>query len=269
MMTAVLKNRCLMMVVFVLFCFAIPTVSPAEDIQCAGQYGGHLQGIATDGKTAIFWPFTVDLVKTDMNGKVLTSITVPSHHGDLVYHAGRVYVAVNLGQFNQEPGKADSWVYVYDADDLTLLSKHEVQEVVHGAGGMTYRNGHFFVVGGLPDSYDENYVYEYDGDLSFVRRHVIASGHTRLGIQTVCYAGGYFWYGCYGYPENNALLRTDASFGDVQYFDTHTSVGIDVLADGTYIQGFTGKDEETGKWWGKVRRIRFDETKRGRFVPMK
>jgi len=231
----------------------------AGEIVCEGQYGGHLQGIAVDGKGAIFWSFTVDLVKTDSEGKVLARAGVPSHHGDLTWRDGKVYVAVNLGQFNQEAGKADSWVYVYDDADLSLLSKHEVQEVVHGAGGMAYHDGRFIVVGGLPEGYDVNYAYEYDLSFRFIRRHVIESGYTRLGIQTACYGGGYWWFGCYGHPENCALFRTDGEFAPAGYYDTPASVGFDMLPDGRFIQGFTGRDETTGKWWGKAAPITLDE----------
>ena len=246
------------------FMVIFPDVCKSEII-CEGQYGGHLQGIATNG-TSIFWSFTVELVKTDMKGKIIGNVTVPKHHGDLVYHDDKVYVAVNLGLFNQEPGKADSWVYVYDADTLSLLSKHEVQEAVHGAGGITIHDGRFFVVGGLPDGYNENYVFEYDRNFKFVRRHVIKSGHTRLGIQTACFALGSFWFGCYGYPDNDALLKVDAAFEQVEGLDTHTSVGIDFLSGNRFLQGFTGKDSDTDNYWGKARIIRFDDSICGRFV---
>ncbi|MBN1294334.1 MAG: hypothetical protein JXB48_21035 [Candidatus Latescibacteria bacterium] len=268
MVTTLFKNKklipayCIALLLSVLF----PLTGHAEII-CDGHYGGHLQGIATDGKS-IYWSFTVELVKTDMNGKIIKNVNGPSHHGDIVYHTGKVYVAVNLGLFNQEPGKADSWVYVYDADNLTLLTKHDVQEVVHGAGGITYYNEHFYVVGGLPDSYKENYVYKYDKDFRFIERHVVKSGHTQLGIQTACFALGSFWFGCYGYPENSALLKVDAALKQVEWLDTHTSVGIDFLDADRFLQGFTGKDNDTGKYWGKARIIRFDNSRRGRFIGM-
>lgn len=44
-------------------------------------------------------------------------------------------------------GNADSWVYVYNANDLSFIAKYETQEVFHGAGGIGVRNGNFFVVG--------------------------------------------------------------------------------------------------------------------------
>ncbi|MCB1085407.1 MAG: hypothetical protein KDM63_00055 [Verrucomicrobiae bacterium] len=67
------------------------------------------------------------------------------HHGDLCFHGGKIFVAVNLGKFNDPKGNADSWVYVYDAANLKELAKHPVPEVFHGAGGMDARDGHFFV----------------------------------------------------------------------------------------------------------------------------
>jgi hypothetical protein len=168
-----------------------------------------LQGICVDEK-AIYWSFTTTLVKTDLDGKLLKKVPVVNHHGDLCHHDGKLYVAVNLGKFNDPKGNADSWVYVYDAETLKEVARHEVQEVFHGAGGIGFRAGHFFVVGGLPDGVEENYVYEYDGDFRFVKKHIIKSGHTHLGIQTATFAHDRWWFGCYGDPK--ILLVTDADF---------------------------------------------------------
>ena len=66
---------------------------------------------------------------------------------NLCFEDTRLYVAVNLGRFNDPKGNADSWVYVYNSDDLVLLAKHPVEEVFHGAGGIGFSNGHFYVVG--------------------------------------------------------------------------------------------------------------------------
>lgn len=181
------------------------------EIACSGEYKHHLQGIAVDDAGNIYWSFTTTLVKTDSQGALLEKVAVPSHYGDLTWHSGKVYVAVNLGKFNQEPGQAQSWVYVHDDSNLALLSKHAVPEVVHGAGGMEWHNGHFFVVGGLPSTHTANYVYEYTESFAFVKRHVIESGQTLLGIQTVCRShDGTWWFGCYGRPA--VTLRTDDNF---------------------------------------------------------
>ncbi|TWU26282.1 Glycerophosphoryl diester phosphodiesterase [Novipirellula galeiformis] len=198
-------------------------------VTCEGTYPQHLQGICAD-HAAIYWSFTTRLVKTDLDGKVLKQISVANHHGDLCFHDGKLYIAVNLGKFNEPAGKADSWVYVYDADSLKELARHEAQEAVHGAGGISFREGHFFVVGGLPAGVDENYVYEYDGQFNFVKKHVIHSGYTLMGIQTATFAHGRWWFGCYG--ETKKLLITDEKFQMLGSYPFQCSLGIEAWSNG-------------------------------------
>ncbi|MFT5465376.1 MAG: hypothetical protein ACI8UO_000470 [Verrucomicrobiales bacterium] len=192
--------------------------------ECEGDYQHHLQGVCTNAEDAIFWSFTTDLVKTDREGKVLAKIPVANHHGDLCFQNGKVYVAVNLGRFNDPKGNADSWVYVYDAESLKFLSKHATPEVFHGAGGIDARDGRFFVVGGLPDGIEENYVYEYDGDLKFLKKHLVKSGWTQVGIQTAAWHDDAWWFGCYGSPK--ILLKTDADFKMLGRYEFDASLGI-------------------------------------------
>lgn len=201
--------------------------------QCEGYYSGHLQGIAIDGEGNIFWSFTTKLVKSDADGKLLKAIDVANHHGDLTYVDGKIYVAVNLGEFNNSQGKADSWVYVYGADDLEFLSKHEVQEVEFGAGGIAHHQGKFLVVGGLPEGYDENYVYEYDPEFQFKGRHVVDSGYTLLGIQSAEYAEGHWWFGCYGKPQQ--LVVADDEFAVTGRYNFDCSYGIAGIAPGRFL----------------------------------
>ena len=111
---------------FPIILFAIAEArEPFAATKCDGDYKFHLQGVCTNRSDSIYWSFTTDLVKTDQGGNVQESIEVESHHGDLCFHDGRIYVAVNLGRFNDPKGNADSWIYVYDADTLKFLSKHE------------------------------------------------------------------------------------------------------------------------------------------------
>ena len=203
--------------------------SPAEPIVCEGTYQHHLQGVAADDQ-AIYWSFTTTLVKTDRAGKRLASVPVANHHGDLCQHDGKLYVAVNLGKFNDAEGNADSWIYVYDAKTLQEIARHEVQQVFHGAGGIGYRDGRFFVVGGLPEGVPENYVYEYDESFQFIKKHTIPSGHTHLGIQTATFAHDRWWFGCYGSPA--ILLVTDAKFQMIGRYEFNCSLGIESAADG-------------------------------------
>ena len=194
-----------------------------ETIQCEGLYPMHLQGISTDKKTNIFWSFTNELVRTDLKGKVLDRIKVLNHHGDLCFKDGKVYVAVNLGKFNEPAGQEDSWVFVYDAKNLKELGRYKVPELVNGAGGISSYNGNFFVVGGLPQGFSENYIYEYDDSFKFIKRHIIPSGYTYKGIQTAEFHEGQWWFGCYGNPK---LIKTDTKFQILDKNDFNASLGI-------------------------------------------
>ena len=193
------------------------------EVLCEGTYPHHLQGVAVDDES-LYWSFTTQLVKTTRQGKLINKVDVVNHHGDLCLADGKIYVAVNLGEFNHPEGKADSWIYVYDQETLRELARHEIQEVFHGAGGIDFRDGHFYVVGGLPQGIDENYVYEYDSDFRFVKRNVIRSGNTLMGIQTAAFAHERWWFGCYGNPK--ILLVTDRDFQVLGKYEFDCSLGV-------------------------------------------
>ena len=228
---------------------------PYRNVSCEGTYPHHLQGICVDAD-AIYWSFTTQLVKTDLSGKLLAKVPVANHHGDLCYRDGKLYVAVNLGKFNDPNGNADSWVYVYNVEDLSLASKHETQEVFHGAGGIDSRNDSFFVVGGLPEDVEVNYVYEYDRAFRYVKKHVVKSGHTHLGIQTAAFASGRWWFGCYGTPK--ILLVTDAEFNLKGRHEFDCSLGIVGLSNGQFLSA-SGRSEKDKKRSGSLRLVTPDD----------
>jgi hypothetical protein len=226
------------------------TPAAFRPVACEGKYSGHLQGVCTNNKDAIFWSWTVALVKTDRSGKLLAHATVANHHGDLCFHDGKVFVAVNLGKFNEPEGKADSWIYVYDAETLKELARHPAPEAVHGAGGIGYHAGKFIVVGGLPEGVQENYLYEYDTQFRFQKRHVLPSGYTRLGIQTATFANGAWWFGCYGKPA--VLLRTDESFRLNGKWEFDAALGIVSANDGTFLVGRNTGNKTAGYTGGVI-----------------
>jgi len=211
-----------------------------ETILCEGFYPMHLQGISTDKKTNLYWSFTDELVRTDLKGKILNKVNVLNHHGDLCYQDGKIYVAVNLGKFNRPAGEADSWVFVYDSKSLKELARYPVPELVHGAGGISFNNGLFYVVGGLPIGFNENYIYTYDKNFNFLDRHVIASGYTRLGIQTIEHYKDQWWLGCYGSPK---LLKTNEKFQIIDKNDFDISLGIVGYSNNTIFVGTSKANE--------------------------
>lgn len=213
------------------------------------------------------------LVKTDRSGQVVKQIDVGDHHGNLCFHNGQVYVAVNFGKFNDAEGNADSWVFVYDAGDLALLAKHNTPEVIYGAGGIAYHDRRFVVVGGWPEKFKGNNAYEYDAEFKFVKLHRLKSLTTLMGIQTAAFADGHWWFGCYGDPK--ILLKEDESFSETgRRFEFDCSLRIVPIGGGKFLvargtsskeKGCTGKlvlaeaDEQQG--------LRLIEPKQGSVCP--
>lgn len=214
-----------------------------REVTCEDTYPHHLQGVCLDSDV-IYWCFTTKLVKTDRAGKVIKGVPVDNHHGDLCHDDGKIYVAVNLGKFHDAQGHADSWVYVYDSDDLSLLTRYATPEVFHGAGGIACHAGKFLVVGGLPQGGMENTAYEYNETFQFVRKHVLRSGHTLMGIQTAAFADGHWWFGCYGDPK--ILLRADESLQQIERFDFDCSLGIAPVGEGRFLIGRGTCSKEKG-----------------------
>lgn len=231
---------------------------PFKPVVCEGSYPRHLQGICTNGKDALYWSWTTTIVKTDTDGHILKKVPAPSHQGDLCFHDGRLYVAVNLGKFNAPAGKADSWVYVYDGETLDLLSKHAVPDLVHGAGGMAFHDGHFIIIGGLPPGTPENYVYLYNTDFKLLKKHVLASGYTLMGIQTIEHADGAWWFGCYGQPQ--VLLRADENFKFTGRWEFPAAVGMASVASNQVLvaENTVAKDRSNN---ARIRLARIEENK--------
>lgn len=215
-----------------------------DNIPYAKNYDGHLQGMASDFENHIFWSHTQQLVKTDLKGEILKVIDVQNHHGDLEYYKGKIYVAVNFGKFNEEPGLADSWIYVYHAKDLSFYSKYPVPEVVHGAGGIAIHNNQVMVVGGLPENgnYKMNFIYEYDLNFNLKKRHDLESGYTYKGIQTACYYSNHWYFACYGSTRAGVVPKVlkvkqtpENELQMVQSIDTDMSYGMIGLKDEAFI----------------------------------
>ena len=173
---------------------------------------------------------------------------MPSHHGDLTAVEDELYVAVELGMFNQPAGQSKPWIYLYDSDTLSLKRRKSVPQLVHGCGGIAYHEGRFLLVGGLPPTHQENYLFEYDEDLNFIQKHSLPTGYTRLGVQTIDYVDNHWWLGCYGSPDNPGVLKVNAAFELVSHATTDFSYGVAVARGGAHVfQGLCFNDRTRGK----------------------
>ena len=237
-------------------CIVASTAAVAlpDVIECEGVYNGHLQGVATDGKS-IYWSFTHIVVRTDLSGKVLASVEAPRHQGDLCVKGNVVYVAVNRGRFNQE-NAAVSEVMSYDASTLRHLKTWKL-DMPHGAGGMTYVGDRFYVIGGLPATHERNYVYEYDEDFNLVRRHELATGFTLMGIQTAAFEDGRFLFGVYGCTgDPSGVITAPTSLDSFERWRDRGDVGM-VKLEGDYFTGATPRVEKgSGGWCGRLLRAK-------------
>ena len=214
---------------------APPDLKYGTRIVCGGEYPGHLQGMATDGK-AIYWVFTRGIVKTDFSGRLLAKRAMPYHAGDPCWHEGKLYVPVCSSGFNRKlkPGAVSkNYVHVFDAE-LKPLKKHHIPELEYGAGGMGVRDGRFFVVGGRPDGLSGNTVYEYDGDFKLLRRHEVAFDSLK-GIQTVDLAFGKWYFGCYG--TGGLTIEADENFRVLRRVRPYTALGMIPLQKGRILVG--------------------------------
>ena len=220
-------------------------------IKCDGTYNGHLQGTDARG-TNIWWSFTRKIVRTDLSGRVLASCDAPSHQGDLCVKGDTLYVAVNHGRFNTETNGV-SFVYSFDA--ITLQQKKVWPiDMPMGAGGMTWNGDNFYVVGGLPPTHNCNYVHEYDEDFNLVKRHVLNSGYTVLGIQTATFMDGEFLFGIYGRKGNpGGILRCSPDFKNIRRYIGRGATGFAKI-NGSIYTGNTPrvKTGEKYHWLGTL-----------------
>lgn len=207
---------------------ALADLKEGDRIVCPGEYAGHLQGIATDGKS-IYWSFTECVVRSDLAGNLLAKKQVPPHAGDPSWSGGLLYVPIG-DHFNAEVPKgkkAKNMVYVFDSN-LKLVKKYRLPTFKYGAGGIAAYKGHFFVAGGRPAGMPGNTVCEYDAKFKLLRRHEIAFD-SEAGIQTINRAFGKWYFGCYG--TRGCTVVADDGFRIAGRVKPHLAVGMIPLAE--------------------------------------
>jgi len=127
------------------------------------------QGVATDGRH-LFVQDRYQLHKYKLDGMLVKkSAKFKHHHGGITHVKGNLYCAVS--QCTKD-GTHKHWIKVYDADSLELVETHDVG--VHFkvcAGGIAYRDDHFFVPESFFDKDHVDRVVVFDSDFRYVRTH--------------------------------------------------------------------------------------------------
>ena len=254
--------------VSLLFLFSLAVSAAAKQnlpesikFQLNGLAAGHLQGVAAD-ENYIYLSYIRNIIKCDWSGGVVKKIDVPlfdglddpksdiaalkkkyniryHHFGDCCFHDGKLYVAYCGSGFNKYLNGAVSYNYIYVFDqDLNFIRRHHVPEMESGAGGITFANGKFYLVGGRPYSITGNTVYEYDSNFKLLKKHSLSINSSR-GIQTISFDGRYFWIGCYG--AGNYSFRFDQNFQLDSVFNFIVSTGMLHSSDGKEIMTFRDK----------------------------
>lgn len=235
----------------------------AEEIRCEGEYPSHLQGFASDGEH-IFWSFTSVLVQTDLTGKILRKIDVPSHHGDCCVVDGKLYVSTHLGWPRKD---AESWIYVYTCSDLTPVTKYRVEEYdERGVDGIAFHDGFFYVaIGKDPkDMTPFNVLLKMTPDFKIVEKYEIP-GETTYGFQASCWANGCFWFGTYG-RNGTCTLQCDAAPSVIANQPIGMSVGCFELpksekGETRLMVAVHHKNEKTKSCWASARSVVLREGK--------
>ncbi len=82
----------------------------------------HVQGVAADGNGHVYFSFTDSLIKTDMDGNVVGSVTGISgtlHLGDISYYDGKIYGSLMTQTSDKENVDAGPYIAIFDATQIT------------------------------------------------------------------------------------------------------------------------------------------------------
>ena len=245
-------------------CASVPM--PAEDeIRLEGDYSGHLQDVWYDGAGHIYWAHTRDLVKTDLEGRILKRAEVDGHHAGIEVRNGRVYVAVCAMQ-KRTGGKTTPGCRVtigeYDAETLDLIEMH-VTDVHDRSGSLAILDDGTFLVGCLrPQDIrpDQVRLHHIGRDYRLIRSYVLDNVPVRLGIEVIKRQGDGFVLCLYGTDRNKKGLdfnsiRLDRDFREVDRGMLGGSCGL--ILDGSRVWiGKTQRDKETRRYTSRLVRSR-------------
>ena len=248
-------------------------LADVREITLEGEYRGHLQDVWSDGGKYIYWAHTKDLLKTDLEGRVLKDVKVEEHHAGLDGKDGRLFVAVCPMQ-GKTKGKTTPECRVtvceYDMETLDLIERH-VTDINDRAGSLVILKDGTFLVGCLrPQDITRSQVrfHHLDRDFRLIATHVLDNVPVKVGIETLKRKGDSVYLGFYGWDVNNKdlgfdAIRLDGNFTETWRGKLDMACGLIDGGDCHWIGKTTyRKDKDdpgnVGKWiWtSKLRRVR-------------
>ena len=167
-----------------------------DRIQLEGDYEGHLQDVWWDGGTNLWWAHTLQILRTNRDGKILASADVEGHNAGCEVRDGRLYVAVcplQVKTGGKTTPECHPQINVYDAATLRLLERHILDEVTDRSGSLAILPDGSFVVGCLrPQDIEKTQVrfHHLDRNYRLLESVVLDNVEVKLGIETIKYRDG-------------------------------------------------------------------------------
>ena len=199
-----------------------------NEIIIDGIYDKHLQGIAYDHiSKSFFASFTQSIIRIDLYGNVVNQVYLEGHHGDLAIINDLVYITYarefNIGIDAQSKIKILS-------KELEVIDVKNINEVIYGAGCITYRKPYIYVSGGLKDVEDYNLIYSYDEDLNFVEKIVLPK-YTKYGLQSMAYqkANRRFLLSAKFGKNQSEFFSVDSTFKILNNFKDYKDWGVEFV----------------------------------------
>ena len=254
----IMKRICLAVTLLLALagCAAFGAMPDVAEIKLEGSYSGHLQDVWHDGKS-LYWAHTLDLLKTDLSGKVIAKASVKGHHAGLEVRDGKVYVAVCEMQ-SRTGGKTlpDSrvTVNVYDADTLKLIEEH-VTDINDRSGSLAILDDGSFLVGCLrPQDIAKTQVrfHHLGRDFKLVKSYVLDNVPVMLGIETIKLHGGNFYLN--HYADGGLCIKLDKSFREVARYRLNGTCGL-VFDGGQVWVGVTRRSKDGRGFRSGLKRI--------------
>jgi len=158
------------------------------------EHSSHIQGAVNNEKeNLIYTSFSTKVVVYDYYGiKQKESQNFEGYHiGSPTIYKNKI-VSVHSDTFDVLNNTSK---VIFFNDDLSINREIPLPEISYGAGAILFFKDNFFIAGGIDSNLNYNVIYQYDIYFNLISTHIINSGTTRQGIQTLFTDGVYMYAG--------------------------------------------------------------------------